>query len=153
MSWRETGEKSAGEVFWPDLLTFLQITRNQDSLMAQTVKSLPAMWETWGRSLGSGRSPGGGSGNALQYACLENPMDGGAWQATVHGVSKSQTRLSDFTSSFPQIARLLHCYSHPTSGFRVPARCRKCLPSWGVCWGGVLVTYCCVTSHPQDLVA
>ena len=42
---------------------------------------------------GSGRSPGGGHGNPLQYPCLENPMDRGAWQATVHGVSKSQTRL------------------------------------------------------------
>ena len=47
---------------------------------------------------GSGRSPGEGNGNPLQYSCMENPMDGGAWQATVHGVSKSRTRLSDFTS-------------------------------------------------------
>ena len=44
---------------------------------------------------GSGRSPGGGHGNPLQYSCLKNPMDRGAWQATVHGVPKSQTRLSD----------------------------------------------------------
>ena len=36
----------------------------------------------------------------LQYSCLENPMDGGAWQAAVHGVEKSQTRLSDFTFTF-----------------------------------------------------
>ena len=42
---------------------------------------------------GSGRSPGGGHGNPLQYSCLENPMDRGAWQAAVHGVTKSQTRL------------------------------------------------------------
>ena len=42
---------------------------------------------------GSGRSPGGGNGNPLQYSCLENPMDRGAWQATVHGVAKSWTRL------------------------------------------------------------
>ena len=46
---------------------------------------------------GSGRSPGEGNGNPLQYSCLENPMDGGAWWATVHGVAKSQTGLSDFT--------------------------------------------------------
>ena len=39
----------------------------------------------------SGRSPGGGDGNPLQYSCLENPMDRGAWQATVHGVAKSWT--------------------------------------------------------------
>ena len=42
---------------------------------------------------GSGRSPGGGCGNPLQYPCLENPMDRGAQQITVHGVAKSQTQL------------------------------------------------------------
>ena len=47
---------------------------------------------------GSGRSPGEGNGNPLQYSCLENPMDRGAWWATIHGVSKSWTQLSDFTS-------------------------------------------------------
>ena len=45
---------------------------------------------------GSGRSPGGGHGNPLQYSGLENPMDRGAWQATVHRVTKSWIRLSDF---------------------------------------------------------
>ena len=50
---------------------------------------------------GSGRSPGEGNGDPLQYSCLENPMGGGVWQATVHGVAKSQTRLSDFTSLTP----------------------------------------------------
>ena len=49
---------------------------------------------------GSGRSPGEGNGNPLQYSCLENPMDGGAWWATVHGVAKSRTRLSDLTFTF-----------------------------------------------------
>ena len=44
---------------------------------------------------GSGRSPGGGHGNSLQYSCPENPMDRGAWQATAHGVTKSQTRLTN----------------------------------------------------------
>ena len=47
---------------------------------------------------GWGKSPGEGNGNPLQYSCLENPIDGGAWWATVHGVAKSQTRLNDFTS-------------------------------------------------------
>ena len=42
---------------------------------------------------GSRRSPGGGHGNLLQYSCLENPMDRGAWQVTVHRVAKSWTRL------------------------------------------------------------
>ena len=51
---------------------------------------------------GSGRSPGEGNGNPLQYSCLENPMARGAWWATVHGVAKSQTRLSNFTS-VPQV--------------------------------------------------
>ena len=41
-----------------------------------------------------------GNGTLLQYSCLENPKDGGAWEATVHGVAKSQTRLSDFTFTF-----------------------------------------------------
>ena len=60
------------------------------SLVAQTVKSLPEMQETQVQSLGQEDSPGAGNGNPLQYSCLENPMDRGAWQATVHGVAKSQ---------------------------------------------------------------
>ena len=63
------------------------------SLVAQMVKNLPAMWETWVRDLGSipglGRSPGEGNGNPLQYSCLENSMDRGAWWATVHGIAES----------------------------------------------------------------
>jgi len=43
---------------------------------------------------------GEGNGTPLQYSCLENPMDGGAWWAAVHGVTKSRTRLSDFTFTF-----------------------------------------------------
>ena len=43
---------------------------------------------------------GEGNGNPLQDSCLENPMDGGAWWAAVHGVAKSRTRLSDFTFTF-----------------------------------------------------
>ena len=43
---------------------------------------------------------GEGNGTPLQYSCLENPMDGGAWCATVHGVTKSQTQLSDYTFTF-----------------------------------------------------
>ena len=49
---------------------------------------------------GLGRSPGEGNGNPLQYSCLRKPMDGGAWEATVHGVTKSRTQLSDFTFTF-----------------------------------------------------
>ena len=46
---------------------------------------------------GLGRSPGGGNGNPLQYSCLENPMDRGAWWATVHGVTKSWIQLNTHT--------------------------------------------------------
>ena len=46
------------------------------------------------------RNSGEGNGTPLQYFCLENPMDGGAWRAVVHGVAKSRTRLSDFTFTF-----------------------------------------------------
>ena len=46
---------------------------------------------------GLGRSPGEGNGTPLQYSYVENPMDGGMWWATVHGIAESRTRLSDFT--------------------------------------------------------
>ena len=49
---------------------------------------------------GLGRSPGEGNGNPLQDSCLENPMDRGAWWATVHGMAKSRTQLNDFTFTF-----------------------------------------------------
>ena len=55
---------------------------------------------------GLGRSPGEGNGNPLQYSCLENPLDRGAWWATDHGVAKSWTRLSDFTFTFTFIVSL-----------------------------------------------
>ena len=48
-----------------------------------------------------GRSSGEGNRNPLQYSCLENPVDGGAWEAAVHGVAKSRIRLSDFTLKIP----------------------------------------------------
>ena len=56
------------------------------SLLALMVKNLPAMWETWVRSLGQGRSPGERHGKPLQYSCLENPMDRGAWQVCNPGL-------------------------------------------------------------------
>ena len=59
------------------------------SLVAQTVESACGAGDQ-GWIPGSGRSPGEGNGNPLQYSCLENPMGGGVWQATVHGVTKSQ---------------------------------------------------------------
>ena len=67
----------------------------RDSLVVLLIKNLPAMQEPQGLIPGSGSSSGEGNGNPLQYSCLENPMDRGAWQARVHGVEKSWTRLSD----------------------------------------------------------
>ena len=58
------------------------------SLVAQSVKNLPARQETWVRLLGLGRVPEERNGNPLQYSCLENPMDREARQATVHGVTR-----------------------------------------------------------------
>jgi len=55
------------------------------------VKDLPANASDVGLIPGLGRYPGGGNGNPLQYSCQENPMDRGAWWATVHGVAKSWT--------------------------------------------------------------
>ena len=50
-----------------------------------------------GSTAGSGKSAGGGHGNPLQYSCLENPMDSGAWWATVHRVAKSRTQLKQLS--------------------------------------------------------
>ena len=61
------------------------------SLVAQTVNASAYNAGDPGSVPGLGRSPGEGNGNPLQYSCLENPMDGGAWQATVRGVTNSQT--------------------------------------------------------------
>ena len=61
---------------------------------------------------GLGKSPGEGYDNPLQYSCLENPMDQGAWWATVHGVARSRTRLSDFTSLHIQWHYLIFPWGH-----------------------------------------
>ena len=59
------------------------------------VKNLPANAGDTGFVPGSGRSSGEGNSNPRQYSCLENSMDRGAWQVTVHGVAKNRTQLSD----------------------------------------------------------
>ena len=67
------------------------------------VKNLPANAGDSGEAnliSASGRSLGVRNGNPFQYSCLENPMDGEAWWAALHGVAKSRTRLSDFTFTF-----------------------------------------------------
>ena len=64
---------------------------------------------------------GEGNGTPLQYSCLENPMDGGAWQAAVHGVAKSRTRLSDFTFTFhfPALEKEMETHSSVLA-WRIP---------------------------------
>ena len=94
---------------------------------------------------GSGRSPGEGNGSPLQYSCLENPMDGGAWWATVHGVTKSRTRLSDFTHSTPSGGSVM---KNPPAN----ARDMSSIPGWGRSLGegnGDPLQYSCL-EHPMD---
>ena len=85
---------------------------------------------------GLGRLPGGGHGNPLQYSCLENPMDRGAWWATVHGVAKSWTRLSDYTFTFKGTVRKEEAVPTPTP--TPPTATPPALFSWG--WRGLFVT-------------
>ena len=89
--------------------------------MVLVVKNLPANAgdiRDVGSIPGSGRSPGGRHGNPLHYSCLENCMDRGAWQATVHRVAKSQTRLKQlYTHTHRAVTQLhvrcmLSCSSH-----------------------------------------
>ena len=86
-------------LFFPRPLQFVGLGGGQPQGFPgdTVVKNLPANAEDargTGLTSGLGRSPGEGSGNPLQYSCLENSMDRGAWQATVHRVAKSWTRLS-----------------------------------------------------------
>ena len=90
-------------VFWYLFKLSYAVSTLRASLVAQMVKRLPAMQETWVRFPGSGRPPGEGNGNPLQYPCLENPMVRGAWQSTVHGVAKSWTWLSNFTITITKL--------------------------------------------------
>ena len=76
------------------------------------------------------RSPGEGNGNPLQYSCLENPMDGGAWWATVHGVAKSQTRLRDFTFTFISMLEKAMAPHSSTLAWKIPWSLVGCSP-WG----------------------
>ena len=76
---------------------------------------------------------GEGNGNPLQYSCLENPMDGGAWWATVHGVAKSRTRLSNFTFTLHFLALEKETATHSSVlALRIPGT-RK--PGWAAVSG------------------
>ena len=84
----------------PGLLSCWSL-ETETSLVALVVKNLPAnagAVRDTGSISGSGRPPGGGHGSPLQYSCLENPMDRGAWRATVHRVAKSQTWLKQLST-------------------------------------------------------
>ena len=74
------------------------------------IKNLPASAgdvRDMGSIPGLGRFPGGGHGNPLQYSCLENPMDRGAWWATVHRITKSWTQLSMHIQSYHYVTRCI----------------------------------------------
>ena len=76
----------------PSLMDFLQGSASKESACnAGDPSSIPEL----------GKFPGEANGNPFQYSCLGNPIDRGAWQATVHGVAKSRTRQSNFTSLPP----------------------------------------------------
>ena len=74
------------------------------------VKNLPASAGNSGSIPRSGRSPGEGNGNPLQYSCMENPIDRGAWQATVHGVAKESDTTQQLNNNNNHICRLDYFY-------------------------------------------
>ena len=76
------------------------------------VKNPPANARDVSLLPGLGRSSGEGNGHPLQYSCLKNPMDRGAWGATVHGVAKSQTRLSNSNISYHTVWSGLNVLLH-----------------------------------------
>ena len=107
-----------------------QTGEEQGAYQVALVSCLP-MQETWETQVWppeSGRSPGGGHGNPLQYSCLENPTDRGAWQATVHRGAKSLTRLKRLSththeetdSSVVFHYATLHLFTNLTSIYFIP---------------------------------
>ena len=93
-------------LFWCCLFWIHNFSANQTSqeaeergLLFRRPLAVPPDAGDLGSICGSGRSPGEGNGCPLQYSYLENPMDGGAWWATVHGVTESRTWLSDYAAT------------------------------------------------------
>ena len=106
---------------------------------------------------GSGRSPGEGNGNPLQYSCLGNSMDRGTWRATVHGVTKILTRLRDehrqLLAVLSNARHSLPCFSNPIASFFSPHFQRDCvllhaLPH-RVSRGKVYCRVCGISSPPS----
>ena len=91
-----------------DILSYLYEINSQVVLVVKNPLANAGDIRDLGLIPGSGRSLGEGNDNPLQYSCLENPVDGGAWRATVHRVSKSQTRLKQINISHTNVKR--HCY-------------------------------------------
>ena len=88
--------KKGNSIYESGLMVSLEKWVGEAMKVVLVVKNLPANTgdtREVGLIPGLGRSPGGGRGNLLQYSCLENPMDRGAWRATVPGVAKSRTQL------------------------------------------------------------
>ena len=99
-------------------------------LMALVVRNLPANAGDAGLIPGSGRSPGDENGNPLQYSCLGNPMDRGAWSATVQGVAKSQTHLSMHACMQTSHQTPLRLGRHPGNFLARVQPTFKFLPQW-----------------------
>ena len=92
------------------LFIYFPVEQNLGFPGGTVVKNLPPSAEDTGLISGLGRFPGEGNSNTLQYSCLENPMDSGAWRAMVHGVTKSWTWLSDSTAQHRAKFSLLNLY-------------------------------------------
>ena len=109
------------------------------------VKNLPANAGDAGSIPGSGRSPGEGNGNPLQYSCLRNPMDGGAWQATVH---RGHKRVRQGLESKRQQKR----FYLPFNWFRVHSACHRSAAGCGkssAAWLSLLSSAFCMVSPPS----
>ena len=92
------GGKSVGSVVPP--WDFYRSLKLEDFPGGSEDKASACNLGDLGSTPGPGRSPGKGNGTPLQYSCLENSMGGGAWLAIIHGVAKSRTQLSNFTSLY-----------------------------------------------------
>ena len=94
-SCRRLQSSSVKALIQKEVATLLLLSMPKSFPDGKAVKNLPANAGDSGSIPRLGRSPGAGNGNLLQYFCLENPMDGGACRAPIHGVSKSWTQQSD----------------------------------------------------------
>ena len=116
----EVPSEASAESRIPDLQTGFGKREEPEIKLPTSVGSLK-------KQENSRKTPGEGNDHSLQYSCLENPMDGGAWQATVHGVTKSQTQLSDFTFQ----KSIYFCFIDYTKAFVwITTNCGKCFKRW-----------------------